>query len=156
MGINSAMVTKPEAKEPHGSCEVRERIFAYFKKHETRGLRDELLRGERTRAYATVRTAKEYNIVIYFAKNGRMWTYVYSKDPDGKFDRKVLRQINHNPQTGATFEDCSNDRSFKKKNRYVLKLHRPFDWHKLGDKEIAALLDDYNWLMDELQRIGVI
>ena len=141
-------------KQPHESCEVRGRIFTYFKKHGARGLRDELLYSERTKAFATIRTAKEYSIALYFAKNGNMWTYVYSKDPDGELDRKILREIDHTPPTGASFEDCSNKKSFAKKSRNVLKLHRPFNWRMLADKEIAALLDDYNWLIAELERIN--
>ncbi len=156
MRINNEKLTEKTTQRAHASCAVRDRVFAYFRTHGARGLRDGLLYGERTRAYATICSAREYNIAIYFAADGKMWTYIYSKDPDGKFDRKVLREINRNPQTGATLEDCSNKRSFENNKRNVLKLHRPFDWRKLSDKEIAALLDDYNWLMDELQRIGVL
>lgn len=156
MGTNSTKVTKPEAKEPHESCEVRERIFTYFRRHGARGLRDELLCGERTKAFATIRTARDYNIAIYFAQDGKVWTYVYSKDPDGKLDRKILREIERNPSTGAKFEDCSNKKSFERKSRNVLKLHRPFDWRTLTDKQIGVLLDDYNWLVSELERIGVM
>lgn len=156
MGTKTVRPAKAAKETPHESCEVRERIFTYFKKHGTRGLCDELFRGERTRAYATIRTANKYKIAIYFAKNGNMWTYVFSKDPDGELDRKILLEIDHTPPKGASFEDCSNKKSFSKKSRNVLKLHRPFNWRTLADKEIAALLDDYNWLIAELEGIGAL
>ena len=147
--------TKPEApKDSRESCELRERIFSYFRKYGAQGLRAELLSGEYSKAYATFSSMKKYNIAIYFAKDGRVWTYLYSCDSDGNFDRRVLRQISRTPPNGATFEDCSNKKSFKKKSRNVLKIHRPFDWRELADKEIAALIDDYNWLVSELERIN--
>ena len=147
--------TRPATKkEPHESYEVRERIFTYFRKHGAQGLREELLIGERTKAYATFSSMKKSSIAIYFAKGGRIWTYLYSNDPDGNYDRRVLRQISRTPPNGASFEDCSNKKSFEKKSRNVLKVHRSFDWRTLKDKEIAALLDDNNWLASELERIN--
>lgn len=142
--------------KPAMSNEVRDRIFAYFQSHRAKGLRVSLSDSERTKAYATFRRTKMYDITIYFAKDGKVWMYVYSRDPDGKLDKKILREIDHRPSTGATFEDCSGEKRFLKKSRLVLKLHRPFDWRTLTDREIALLLDDYNWLYDELQRIGVL
>lgn len=141
-------------KEPHESCEVRDRIFTYFRKHGARGLRDELLCGESTKAYATIRSAKKYNIALWFAAGGKIWTYLFSRDPDGIFDGQVLGGINHSPSTGATLADCSNEPRRGCNTRNVLKLHRTFDWRALTDKEIAALLDDYNWLVSELERIN--
>ncbi len=148
-------ITKSTAvKKPHESCEVRERIFTYFRKHGAQGLREELLRGERTKAYSTFSSMKKYNIAIYFAKGGRFWTYLYSNDPDGNFDCRVLRQISRIPSNGATFEDCSNDKRYEKKSRTVLKIHRPFDWRMLKDKDIAMILEDYNWLIGQLATVS--
>ena len=156
MGTKIDRPTKTAKEAPHESCEVRDRIFTYFKKHRARGLRDELRRGERNQPYVTIRSARKYNIALKFAAGGEIWTYLFSKDPDGVFDGQVLGGIRRAPSTGATFADCSNEPRRGQNTRNVLKLHRPFDWRTFRDKEISALLDDYNWLVSELERIGVM
>ena len=64
MGTKTVRSAKTVKEAPCESCEVRERIFTYFKKHGARGLRDELMRGEQTQQYATIRSAKKYNIAL--------------------------------------------------------------------------------------------
>lgn len=148
--------TTTAVRELHESCEVRGRIFEYFQRHRARGLRETLLGGERTRAYATMRRTKMYDISIFFAKDGKMWTYIYSRDVDGEFDRRVLGNIgkNHLPRV-ASFVDCSSEKRFQKKSRVVCKLIRDLDWKLLDDKSIGKLLEDYNWFAEELQHIGL-
>jgi hypothetical protein len=134
----------------------RRKIKAYRRAFEQGEWSETLLGGERTRAYATMRRTKMYDISIFFAKDGKMWTYVYSRDVDGKFDRRVLGNIgkNHLPRV-ASFVDCSSEKRFQKKSRVVCKLIRELDWKLLDDKSIGKLLEDYNWFAEELQHIGL-
>ena len=156
MGPKTVRPAKTAKEAPHESCEVRDRIFTYFKTHGAQGLRRGLLICERTRQFATIRSAKKYNIAWWFAAAGEMWTYLVSRDPDGVFDEQVLGGISHSPSTGATFADCSNEPRRGWKTRNVCKLERDIDWRTLTDKDIAALLEDYNWLVSELERIGAM
>ena len=86
-----------------------------------------------------------------------LWTYIYSRDPDGNLDRQILANIDrNNPPAGATFHDCSNDPRRGIKSRNVCKLERDMDWRTLSDKDIETLLGDYKWIVAELCRIDVL
>lgn len=140
------------------SWETRKRIFEYFKEHGAPCTRDELRRGEGNKHnYVSILTSSKFNIAIYLSDTRGVWTYIYSRDPDGNLDRQILSNIDrNNPPAGATFHDCSNDPRRGIKSRNVCKLERDMDWRTLNDKDIETLLGDYKWLVAELRRIDIL
>ena len=148
---------RSRANAPTASWETRRRIFEYFKEHGAPCMRDELRRGDSSHNYVSILTSSKFNIAIYLSGTRGVWTYIYSRDPDGNLDRRILANINrNNPPAGATFHDCSNDPKRGIRSRNVCKLERDMDWRMLSDKDIETLLGDYKWLVAELRRIGVL
>ena len=142
---------------PTASWETRRRIFEYFKKHGAPCMRDEPLRGNSSHNYLAVLTNEKLHIAVYLSDTRGIWTYVYSRDPDGILDRRILASIDrNNPPRGARFVDCSNEPRRGVNSRNVCKLVRDIDWRQLSDKDMGKLLGDYKWLVSELRRIGVL
>lgn len=148
---------KSRANTPTTSWETRRRIFECFKELGAPCTGDELHRGDSSHNYVSILTSSKFNIAIYLSDTRGVWTYIYSRDPDGNLDRQILSNIDrNNPPAGATFHDCSNDPRRGIKSRNVCKLERDMDWRTLNDKDIETLLGDYKWLVAELRRIGVL
>ena len=149
---------KAKVNTPTPSWEMRRRLFEYFKKHGAPCMRDEPLRGEgNNHNYVTLLTGRKFNIAILLSDSCGLWTYIFSRDPDGNLDRRILANIDrNNPPAGARFVDCSNGPGRGIKTRNVCKLERDIDWRQLGDKDIDKLLEDYKWFVRELRRIGVL
>ena len=149
---------RSRANVPTASWETRRRIFEYFRNHGAPCMRDELLRGEgNNHNYVTLLTGQKFNIAILLPDSCGLWTFIFSRDPDGNLDRRILANIDRNhPPAGAIFHDCSNDLRRGINSRNVCKLERDMDWRTLSDKDIETLLGDYKWLVAELRRIGVL
>lgn len=155
--------SKNEKREnaQNSSWETRKRIFEYFKKQDAPSMRDEPRREGNGHNYVSIRTCRKFNIAIHLSSDmsrmRKVWTYVFSRDPDGRLDRRIIDNIDkNNPPVGATFVDCSNDPRRGINTRNVCKLERDIDWRQLGDKGIEKLLEDYKWFVRELRRIGVL
>lgn len=148
---------RSRANAPTASWETRRRIFEYFKEHGAPCMRDELRRGDSSHNYVSILTSSKFNIAIYLSDARGVWTYIYSRDPDGNLDRRILANIDrNNPPAGARFVDCSNGPGRGIKTRNVCKLERDIDWRTLRDKDIETLLGDYNWFIEQLRRIDVL
>jgi len=138
--------------------EVRQRIFNFFEGCNAEHLREELRQSDAQHPYVQIlRNSDKMEIAIYISEaTCEIWTYVVSLDPSGQLDNQILANIRRNPPTGAVFADCLNEPRRGHRTRNVCKLIRNFDWENLIEPNILALLDDYNWLIGELQRIGVL
>ena len=137
---------------------VRNSLFEFFVNCGAQLLRDNVRQSDEHHPYIQVLRATDRVEVALWVSDLRreMWLYVVSLDPTGELDRVILGGVNRNSPTGAVFVDCSNEHRHGNDTRNVFKLVRSIDWENITQADYCLLLDDYNWLTDELQRIGVL
>lgn len=138
--------------------EVRKSIFEFLRECGASYLRSSVRPSDKNHPYIQVlRSTDAVEIALYVSDlQCEILTYVVSLDSTGELDSRILAGINRHPPTGATFVDCSNEPRHGYSTRNVCKLVRSVDWENITEANRCAILDDYNWLVGELCRIGVL
>lgn len=137
---------------------VRNRLFEFFWNCGAGLLRDNVRQSDEHHPYMQVLRATDRVEVALHVSDSQceIWLYVVSLDPTGELDRVILAGVNRNPPTGAAFADCSDEPRRGNNTRNVFKLVRYIDWECITQANYCAILDDYNWLVGELQRVGAL